>query len=129
MCLVKLLLHGPKPVNIEPYLERVQKRENITLDETQKDAVRMVFQHGVSMITGGPGYGKTTIIRIIIGVQEELNKNAMILLCAPTGRARRRMYESTHYPALTIHKALGVNKEYGSEEQEAELLPDDWTEF
>lgn len=126
MCLAKLLLNEPRPVNIEPYLEKVQKREGIMLDETQKDAVRMVFRHGVSMITGGPGYGKTTIIRIIIGVQEELDKNAMILLCAPTGRARRRMYESTNYPAMTIHKALGLNKEYGSEKEDEDmLLPDD----
>lgn len=122
-CLSELMLHEPAPIDIEPYLERVQKQENITMDETQKDAVRMVFQHGVSLITGGPGYGKTTIIRIIIGVQEEINKNAMILLCAPTGRARRKMYESTHYPALTIHKAIGAGNEFGQKEEE--LLPDD----
>ena len=90
-------------MNIEPYLDKVQKREGILLDEKQKEAVRMVFQHGVSIITGGPGRGKTTVIRIIIGVQEELDKDAMVLLCAPTGKARRRMYESTGYPALTIH--------------------------
>lgn len=121
-CLSKLMLYESAPVDIEPYLERVEKQENITLDETQRDAVRMVFRHGVSLITGGPGYGKTTIIRIIIGVQEAINKDAMILLCAPTGKARRKMYESTHYPALTIHKAIGAGSEF---EQKDELLPDD----
>lgn len=124
VCLSNLIIHGPAPVDIEPYLKRVEKLENIMLDEKQKDAVRMVFRHGVSLITGGPGYGKTTVIRVIIGVQEEINKDAMILLCAPTGRARRRMYESTHYPALTIHKAIGAGNEFGFGRKE-ELLPDD----
>lgn len=62
------------------------------------------------------GRGKTTIIRFIIAIQEELNKEAMILLCAPTGRARQRMYETTGYPALTIHKAVGLTGETGEEE-------------
>lgn len=93
---------------VDRLLEAVQAQEKLRMDETQKEAVRMVFRSGVSLITGPPGSGKTTIIRMIVRVQEELDRDAMILLCAPTGRARRRMYESTGYPALTIHKALGL---------------------
>lgn len=124
--LIQLIAEAPRKMNIEPYLDKVQKREGILLDDKQKEAVRMVFQHGVSIITGGPGRGKTTVIRIIIGVQEELDKDAMMLLCAPTGKARRRMYESTGYPALTIHKAVGLSGEDGEEAwNEPAMLPDD----
>lgn len=126
MVLAKLLLQRDMNIVIEHLLDKVQKQERILLDEKQKDAVRMVFSYPVSIITGGPGRGKTTVIRIIIGIQEELDKNAMILLCAPTGKARRKMYESTGYPAITMHKAVGFTGEAGEEGWNSlEKLPDD----
>lgn len=123
--LVRLLFGCGKPINIDPYLELVQKKEGIALAQKQKEAVRNVFRYGVSIITGGPGSGKTTVIRFIIGVQNEIDKDAMILLCAPTGKARRRMYESTGYPALTIQKALGKMGDAQEEWNKPEILPDD----
>lgn len=124
--LAKLRLQGNMGINIDRILRRVQQREKIILNAKQQEAIKMVFAHPVSIITGGPGRGKTTIIRFIIAIQEELDKDAMILLCAPTGKARRRMYESTGYPAMTIHKAVGLTGEDGEEEwNHGDSMPDD----
>ena len=101
---------------METILRDIQKKEKILLNARQKAGILEAFQNPVSIITGGPGRGKTTIIRFIMAVQEALNKNAEILLCAPTGRARRRMSDCTAYPALTIHKAVGLKGEAGEEE-------------
>ncbi|WP_283684704.1 SF1B family DNA helicase RecD2 [Parablautia sp. Marseille-Q6255] len=124
--LVKLMMQKGMEVKIDGILERIQKNEKIILSKKQKEAIRMAFSHPVSIITGGPGRGKTTIIRFIIAIQEVLNKEAAILLCAPTGKARRRMYESTGYPALTIHKAVGLTGEEGEDEwNDYHTMPDD----
>ncbi len=124
--IVRIFYGNVEKIDINPYLERVQKKERIVLAERQKEAVRTAFRHGVSIITGGPGCGKTTVIRIIIAIQNEIDRDAMILLCAPTGKARRRMFESTGYPALTIQKALGRTGMNGEENwNESELLADD----
>lgn len=124
--LVKLMMQNGMAAKIDGILDRIQKHEEMVLSRKQKEAIRMAFAHPVSIITGGPGRGKTTIIRFIIAIQEALNKDAAILLCAPTGKARRRMYESTGYPALTIHKAVGLTGEEGEDEwNECHTMPDD----
>lgn len=124
--LAKLIHQRDMGINIDRILRNVQQREKIILNAQQQEAIKMVFAHPVSIITGGPGRGKTTIIRFIIAIQEELNKEAMILLCAPTGKARRKMSESTGYPAMTIHKAVGLTGEEGEEEwNRGESMPDD----
>lgn len=124
--LAKLIHQRDMGINIDRILRNVQQREKIILNAKQQEAIKMVFAHPVSIITGGPGRGKTTIIRFIIAIQEELNKEAMILLCAPTGKARRKMSESTGYPAMTIHKAVGLTGEEGEEEwNRGESMPDD----
>ena len=114
--LVKFSLQKGMGRNVETILRDIQKKEKILLNARQKAGILEAFQNPVSIITGGPGRGKTTIIRFIMAVQEALNKNAEILLCAPTGRARRRMSDCTAYPALTIHKAVGLKGEAGEEE-------------
>ncbi len=124
--LAQLTLGKEMCVNVDRILRRVQQREKIVLNAKQQEAIRMVFAHPVSIITGGPGRGKTTIIRFIIAIQEELNREALILLCAPTGKARRKMSESTGYPAMTIHKAVGLTGEDGEEEWNRDnKMPDD----
>lgn len=124
--LAKLILQQDMCISIDSILRKVQQREKIMLNFKQREAIKMVFSHPVSIITGGPGRGKTTIIRFIIAIQEELDKEAMILLCAPTGKARRKMCESTGYPAMTIHKAVGLTGEAGEEEwNRSESMPDD----
>ncbi len=95
------------PEQLEVMIQKVQKRENIELDEQQVLAVREAVQNGLLVITGGPGTGKTTTINTIIHVLEEQGLN--LLLAAPTGRAAKRMSETTNYEAQTIHRLLEYN--------------------
>ena len=104
-----------KRYDVEKWISGLESKENIQLAEKQRKGVEMVFQNPVSIITGGPGSGKTTLLRFIVMIQEKLNMDSMILLAAPTGRARQRMYEATGYPALTIHKSIGLTGAEGEE--------------
>lgn len=85
----------------------VLKRLSITLSAQQEKILSRMLAHKVSVITGGPGTGKTTLIRSITAVMEGLKRRVM--LAAPTGRAARRLSELTGRPAATLHKALGYN--------------------
>ena len=104
--------------DIEQELEEAQAELGILLAEKQKEAVRMVFRSPFSIITGGPGKGKTTNLKVILRVFDLVEKRKEELLCAPTGRARKRLSESTGYPALTIHKALYLTEEELEEDEE-----------
>ncbi len=84
-------------------IENFEKINGITLHEAQRDAVKASVANGVALITGGPGTGKTTIIKCIIELFEKLGKT--VLLMAPTGRAAKRMSEATGRDASTIHRA------------------------
>ena len=115
-----------KQYEVEKWISSLETKERIKLAERQREGIEMVFQNPVSIITGGPGSGKTTLLRFIVMIQEKINMDSMILLAAPTGRARQRMYEATRYPALTIHKSIGLT---GAEGEDAwnsgEMLSDD----
>ena len=94
--------------NVEKELEKAQQVLNIRLSEAQAKAVRMTFAHPVSIITGGPGTGKTTVLKVILYIQKQLCDD-QVQLMAPTGRAARRMAESTgEENASTMHSALGL---------------------
>ena len=86
---------------------KIESRQGITLDVLQKNAVYQAVQNGVTIITGGPGTGKTTTINTILQVLEEDGMD--VLLAAPTGRAAKRMSETTGWEAQTIHRLLEVN--------------------
>lgn len=86
---------------------KIEDREGIVLDEVQQSAVVTAAKKGVLVITGGPGTGKTTTINCIIKYFEDRGED--ILLAAPTGRAAKRMSETTGYEAQTIHRLLGVS--------------------
>ena len=115
-----------KQYEVEKWISSLETKERIKLAERQREGIEMVFQNPVSIITGGPGSGKTTLLRFIVMIQEKINMDSIILLAAPTGRARQRMYEATRYPALTIHKSIGLT---GAEGEDAwnsgEMLSDD----
>ena len=95
------------PAELDREIQAIEKEEGLTLDELQTTAVKSAIEAGVAVITGGPGTGKTTIINVII---KYFSKHGMeIKLCAPTGRAAKRMTESTGWPAQTIHRLLEIN--------------------
>jgi len=88
-----------------------QRLHKIQLNGEQTDAVLASMSKGVSIITGGPGTGKTTIVRCILELLKQQNRN--VLLCAPTGRAAKRLSESSGMEAKTIHRALEMNPSDG----------------
>lgn len=100
--------------NIEKRLQRTMENIDIELDEHQKTAVLEAIRNGITIITGGPGTGKTTTINTIIRMFEQDNLN--ILLAAPTGRAAKRMSETTKRSAQTIHRLLEISGARDSEE-------------
>ena len=94
-------------LDVERELEQTQKDLKIELVEEQKEAVRHVLTNGVTVITGGPGTGKTTTINAILHMLEKAGEE--VLLAAPTGRAAKRMGEATGIEAQTIHRLLEIN--------------------
>lgn len=90
-------------------IDRFQHQHGITFSARQRDAILTACREGVLVITGGPGTGKTTIINCIISL---LSREGEVVLCAPTGRAAKRMNEATGVEAKTIHRLL----EYGGDE-------------
>ena len=84
----------------------VEEELGITYSDEQVEAIIMCINNGVSIITGGPGTGKTTVVHAIIKVYERLYPNNKIKLCAPTGRASKRMNYITGKEATTIHRLL-----------------------
>lgn len=93
-------------VDVDHLIAQFENKNNITFAESQKDAIISAFQNGIEIITGGPGTGKTTIIKCIIEIFETCGLK--VLLGAPTGRAAKRMSESTGKEATTIHRMLDM---------------------
>lgn len=98
-------------------VEDLCEKENLSMDEVQKDAVVAATETGVFILTGGPGTGKTTTIKAMIRYFDEQGKE--VFLCAPTGRAAKRMEEATGYEAKTIHRLLEVSGSDGEDEEVA----------
>ncbi len=103
-----LNVHCEMPEELmEKRLRKVEEREHIVLDVMQHRAVIESIKHGLLVLTGGPGTGKTTTINTMIQFFE--SEGMSILLAAPTGRAAKRMTEATGYEAQTIHRLLEVS--------------------
>lgn len=101
---------------IEKILTKIKKESHIEFSKEQEEAIRMAFTEPIVIITGGPGTGKTTIVHAILKMYLRLNEDnstlaESIALLAPTGRAAKRLKESTNMPASTIHKFLGYQGE------------------
>lgn len=88
------------------YLPEIQKQIGIEYDQKQIEAIHTFFQSDFSILTGGPGTGKTTVVRGMIGLVKWLYPHYTIALCAPTGRAAKRLSELTDTEAYTIHSLL-----------------------
>lgn len=98
-------------VDIDQAIPWVEEQAKITLSESQKVAVELALQNKLLVITGGPGVGKTTLVNSILRIIGA--KQADILLCAPTGRAAKRLSESTGKTAKTIHRLLEFDPKFG----------------
>ena len=92
----------------EKLINKVCKNTDIILSDEQKKAVDTCLNNMISIVTGGPGTGKTTIIKCIIDILEEKKKN--YVLCAPTGRAAKRITQTTGKEAKTLHRLLEISK-------------------
>ena len=97
-----------KKDNYAQYIDEVSKEDKIELSDEQKEAIHNSLVNDVTVITGGPGTGKTTIIKCIIQILEKLD--IKYVLCAPTGRAAKRITETTKREARTIHRLLEITK-------------------
>lgn len=102
-----------KTDKIDTYISEYEKINNITFNDDQKEAIKGAIENNFFIITGGPGTGKTTIIKAIVMILKDILdlSHEDIALLAPTGRASKRMAESVGAPAYTIHKYLKWNKE------------------
>ena len=98
---------------VEKRITRLEKSLKFELDDIQRTAVKKAVMNGVTIITGGPGTGKTTIINMILKYFEDTESD--ICLCAPTGRAAKRMSEATGYEAQTIQRLLHLTPGSGTE--------------
>ena len=105
--------------HIDNYISLLEKDNNIIYNDEQKEAIISALENNVTIITGGPGVGKTTIIKAIVDLYIKINKLegndlCTIKLLAPTGRASKRLSESTLFPSKTIHRFLKWDKESNS---------------
>ncbi len=89
-------------------LTALEGRLNLSLNEEQREAVLTALTSSITVITGGPGTGKTMTQKALLRLYYEKHPSGQVVCCAPTGRAARRMEEATGVPATTIHKALGL---------------------
>ncbi len=105
---LNVLLKFPpeNPLDVNKYIEKIEKNQKIQYAEKQKEAIATAVNKGVLILTGGPGTGKTTTLNGIINLFEKDHLD--IALCAPTGRAAQRMTEATGRNATTIHRLLEV---------------------
>jgi len=108
------LANGKLPwpwIDPDKALPWVERKTGLSLAESQLDAIRLALMSKVLVITGGPGVGKTTIVNSILRILSV--KGVNLLLCAPTGRAAKRMTEATGFEAKTIHRLLEVDPKGG----------------
>ncbi len=108
----QMLIEKPPVEDYMSVLEQVKTELGLKLSHKQEVAVQEVFRHNLSVITGSPGTGKTTVLKVILEVYARLYPKNKVSLMAPTGRASRKMAESTGYKdAKTMHNALGLTSD------------------
>jgi exodeoxyribonuclease V alpha subunit len=100
-----LTLAKPQAQDVPAYVEKLMRKSDVQLSQQQQDAVKATLTHKITVLTGGPGTGKTTTLHMVIDAVEGLNR--VVALAAPTGRAAKRLSEATGRAASTIHRLLG----------------------
>ena len=112
---LKTLALGKPPwpaIDADKAIPWVEQRTNLTLADSQREAIRVALGSKVLVVTGGPGVGKTTLVNSILKILRA--KNVVIALCAPTGRAAKRLSESTGLETKTIHRLLETDPRTGA---------------
>lgn len=94
--------------NLDLRIERVERMIGFHMAPEQIQAIKTALSNTLTVVTGGPGTGKTAIQKAMLEIYASVNPNGKVVCCAPTGKAARRMTESTGHEATTIHKALGL---------------------
>lgn len=94
--------------DLDSEIDTEERLLHVRFAREQREAIKVALTHSLCVITGGPGTGKTMIQRAILDIYKRRHPNNRIVCCAPTGRAARRMEQSTGEPASTVHKALGL---------------------
>jgi len=109
-CVREMLQRNSLPYigDLDDEIDQQQKELGFILAEEQRQAVKTALASPICIISGGPGTGKTSIQRIFLNIYRKAFPNADIICCAPTGRAARRLEQSTGLPACTVHKALNL---------------------
>lgn len=124
---IRRLLEGVSPwgeIDAGKAIPWVEERTGLTLSESQRAAVTTVLGNKVAIITGGPGVGKTTLVNSVLRILRA--KKVRVLLCAPTGRAAKRMTETTKLEAKTVHRLLEFDpKEFRFKRNDANPLETD----
>lgn len=121
--IARLFSKNPKiDYDIDEEIRIAEKELGLTLDKIQKQAVKYALLYNVMVITGSPGTGKTTVLAVFDYIYMKKNPKHEILYCAPTGRAARRISESTGKYAITVHKATGVRGNEAEDEEYEEYL-------
>jgi len=111
---LRTLSAGPLPwpeIDADKAIPWVEARTGLTLAESQQEAVRLALRSKVLVITGGPGVGKTTLLNSLLQILRA--KGVAVALCAPTGRAAKRLSEQTHLEGRTIHRLLETDPKTG----------------
>lgn len=107
-CIIEHTRFQMKEKDLSKLISKVSNKNDIDLSEEQISAISTCLNNMISIVTGGPGTGKTTIIKCIIDILEEEKKN--YVLCAPTGRAAKRITQTTGKEAKTLHRLLEISK-------------------
>lgn len=114
--------------DMDRFIDEIEREENIEYEELQREAIARFIEKPLLILTGGPGTGKTTIVQAMLALYHRLYPQRIIALCAPTGRAAKRLSELTKVEATTIHRLLKWNleaNEFGMDENnpiQADLL-------
>ena len=93
--------------SLDKQILKYQKKQGIILAEKQREAVRRLFEEQMLILTGGPGTGKTTVIRSMLDMYKEMYPEKIVRLAAPTGKASRQLSEVAGHEASTIHRLIG----------------------
>lgn len=118
-----LVAQKPWPIaSLDNLIHACETDAGLTYHPIQRQAIRMALTSGLSVLSGGPGTGKTLITKAIVAIYRQEHPNLPVHLCSPTGRAAKRLSEATGHPAKTIHRLLGYTPGVGFSYHEEEPL-------